>query len=155
MLRKVITALCMASVVAMPTTVFSKDPNEAAIKARRGYMQLVLFNAGPLFGMAKVKVEYNAELANQLAKNLGALTTMDSKRMWPKGSDNTAYKGKTRATPGAWTDQAAWDASKAYDEAVAGLVANAGNGLDALRAGVGALGKSCKGCHDAGRAKDF
>jgi len=35
------------------------------------------------------------------------------------------------------------------------LAENAGGGLDALRANIGALGASCKGCHDTYRAKDF
>ena len=40
------------------------------------------------------------------------------------------------------------DAGKAYADAVNALAAEAGNGLDALRATIGDLGASCKGCHD-------
>jgi len=132
------------------------DANEKAIKARRGAMQMRGFNAGPLFAMAKGKMAYDAELAKTLANNLSLETQMNNGRMWPKGSDNAAYKGKTRSLPEIWsTYPKVSDAGKAYKQAVTKLVANAGNGLDSLKAAVGDLGKSCKGCHDDFRAKDF
>ena len=55
----------------------AKDPNLKLIKARQGEMQLKSFNAGPLFGMAKGKIEYNAEMASMLANNLLLQTKMD------------------------------------------------------------------------------
>jgi len=58
----------------------AKDPNLKLIKARQGEMQLKSFNAGPLFGMAKGKIEYNAELAAMLANNLLLQTKLDMGR---------------------------------------------------------------------------
>jgi cytochrome c556 len=40
-------------------------------------------------------------------------------------------------------------------DASAALASVAGEGLDALRSKIGDVGKSCKGCHDNFRAKDF
>jgi len=127
----------------------AKDPNLKLIKARKSEMQLKLFNAGPLFGMAKGKIEYNAELAAMLANNLLLQTQLDMGRAWAKGTDNLAYEGKTRALPEIWnTYPEIAEKGKAYVKAVTELAPVAGNGLDALKSKIGALGKGCKNCHD-------
>lgn len=132
----------------------AKDPNLKLIKARQSEMQLRSFNAGPLFGMAKGKVEYNADLASMLANNLLLQTKLDMGRAWAEGTDNVAYKGKTAALPESWsTYPKVAEKGKAFKKAVKELAAVAGNGLDALKPKVSALGKSCKGCHDDFREK--
>ena len=117
-------------------------------------MQLRSFNAGPLFGMAKGKIDYNAEFASMLANNLLLMTKMDNGRAWAKGTDNVAYKGKTAALPEIWsTYPKVAEKGKAYVKAVTELASVAGNGVDALKSKIGALGKGCKGCHDDFREK--
>ena len=154
-MKRILVTVCLAAVVAVPAAI-AADANERAIKARRGTMQVRVFNAGPLFAMAKGKMAYDAELASTLANNLSLQAKMNAGRMWPKGSDNTAYKGKTRARPETWsTYPAVADKGKAYGEAVAKLASSAGNGVDALKTGVRNLGKACDSCHDDFRAKDF
>jgi cytochrome c556 len=125
-----------------------------AIKARQGEMQLRAFNVGPLFGMAKGKIDYDAGLAAKLAGNLKLMLDLDNGRAWAKGSDNEHYKGKTTALPKIWTTYPEIaDYGKKYVAAVNDLAAVAGNGADALKSKMGALGKSCKGCHDEFREK--
>ena len=131
-----------------------KDPNLNAIKARQGEMQLRSFNAGPLFGMAKGKIDYDAELASVLANNLLLQTKLNMAKAWPKGSDNANYKGKTGALPEIWSSYPKIaEKGKNYMKAVENLAAVAGNGADALKSKIAALGKSCKGCHDDFREK--
>jgi len=132
----------------------AKDPNLKLIKARQGEMQLKSFNAGPLFGMAKGKMAYDANLAATLANNLLLQTKMDLDRAWAKGTDNVAYKDKTDALPEIWsTYPDIAEKGKAYKKAVTDLAAVAGDGIDALKSKIGALGKGCKGCHDDFRVK--
>jgi cytochrome c556 len=132
----------------------ASDPLEKAIKARQGEMQLRSFNAGPLFGMAKGDIDYDAKLATMLAGNLKLLLDLDNSRSWAKGSDNEAYPGKTTALPKIWTTYPEIaEYGKKYAAAVNELAAEAGNGRDALKSKIGALGKSCKGCHDEFREK--
>jgi len=127
----------------------AKDPNLKLIKARQSEMQLKLFNSGPLFGMAKGKIEYNAELAAMLANNLLLQTQLDMGRAWAEGTDNVAYEGKSRALPEIWsTYPEISEKGKAYVKAVTELAPVAGNGLAALKSKISALGKGCKGCHD-------
>ena len=132
----------------------AKDPLKDAIKARQGEMQLRSFNAGPLFGMAKGDIEYDAELATKLAGNLKLMLDLDTSREWPKGSDIDNYMGDTTALPEIWTTYPEIaNYGKKYAQAVNDLAAVAGNGRDALKSKLGALGKSCKGCHDEFREK--
>lgn len=131
------------------------DPLLKAIKARQAEMTLRSFNAGPLFGMAKGDIEYDAELAATLANNLLTLTTVNSGRMWPEGSDNEAWPDDTRSLPEIWTTYPdIEDKEKAYVDAITALAGVAGNGLGELRSVIGDVGQSCKGCHDDFRAEE-
>ena len=132
------------------------DPNVKAIEARQSHMQLYSFYAGHLFAMAKGKMEYDADLAKAMAENLNAVGNLKNGAMWPQGTDNEAYPGKTRALPENWTNYpAAAEKGKQFKAAAAKMAEVSGNGLDALRGSIGDLGQSCKGCHDDFRAEDF
>ena len=131
-----------------------KDPLKNAIKARQGEMQLRAFNVGPLFGMAKGKIDYDADLAKKLAGNLKLMLDLDNGRAWVKGSDIDSYMGDTTALPKIWTTYPEISKyGKKYVAAVNELAAVAGDGRDALKSKMGAVGKSCKGCHDEFREK--
>lgn len=148
-----ILAISALSTVSEP--VFA-DPIEDAIKARRSYYQVVKFNTGQLFAIAKGQAEYDAKKAQSYADNLKALANLDNSAMWPKGSDNGAMAGKTRALPEIWsTFPEVLEKSKGLKTATAELASVAGNGLDAFRGKVGAIGDACKACHTKFRAKDF
>ena len=130
-----ITIICLA-IIGFSLTIpafAAKDPNLKLIKARQSEMQLKLFNSGPLFGMAKGKIEYNAELAAMLANNLLLQTQLDMGRAWAKGTDSDEYFGETAALPEIWsTYPEIAEKGKAYVKAVTELAPVAGNGLDAL-----------------------
>jgi len=127
----------------------AKDPMLNVIKARQAQMQLRAFNVGPLFGMAKGKIEYDAALASKLAGNLKLMLDLDNSRAWVDGTAIDKYEGKTTALPKIWTTYPEISKyGKKYVAAVNDLAAVAGNGVDALKSKMGPLGKSCKGCHD-------
>jgi len=129
---------------------------EDRIQARQGYYKLVLHNVGPLFAMAKGEMEYNADVAAKAANNLKILSTMDNGSLWLPGSSKEEMPGKTRALKKIWdTYPAIGEKVAAFKKAADAMAANAGNGLDALRANAGPLGGSCKGCHDNFRAEKF
>ncbi|HUV22016.1 MAG TPA: cytochrome c, partial [Gammaproteobacteria bacterium] len=93
------TCLLLIGITFTAAAYSADDPLEKAIKARQGEMQLRSFNAGPLFGMAKGEIDYDAELAKKLAGNLKLMLDLDNGRAWAKGSDNENYAGKTTALP--------------------------------------------------------
>lgn len=153
---KISTRICLLLIGASisATALAADDPLLKAIKARQGEMQLRSFNAGPLFAMAKGKMEYDAATATTLANNLKLMLDLNMGKAWPAGSDNSKYPGKTTSLPKIWeTYPEISNYGKKYAEAVSALAAEAGNGEDALKAKMGALGKSCKGCHDEFREK--
>lgn len=132
----------------------AKDPNEKAIKSRKAVMTLQSWYAGPLFQMAKGDMDYDAETAKTNAAALNTMATIKGDMMWPPGTDNGAYAGKTRALPEIWsTWPEAGNKAQALAEATAALAEVAGDGLDALRSKIGPVGKACKGCHDDFRAE--
>jgi cytochrome c556 len=156
-MKQVLSILILALVslsVSLPALA-AKDPKKSAIKARQGEMQLRAFNAGPLFAMAKGKMPYDAKLASMLAGNLKALLSVNNGRAWMQGTSNKDYPDDTTALPKIWKT---WpdiaDYGKKYGKAVNELAEVAGNGQDALRSKIKALGKACKECHDDFRKKD-
>lgn len=128
-----------------------KDPG---VKARQSLMQLYAHYLGQLGGMAKGAVDYDAEKAQNAANSLNALMGVSQQAMWAPGTDKEALGSQTAALPALWTTfPAVLDKSKAASDASANMAAVAGNGLDAVRGAIGAVGKSCGGCHELYRAK--
>ncbi|HUF86854.1 MAG TPA: cytochrome c [Thermohalobaculum sp.] len=140
-----------------PTAALTQDdPGEKAIKARQGFMQIVAWEAGPLFGMAKGDVEYDAEQAAANAENLDALLQYNVGRLFTPGTSKSDHPGKTRALAAIWEDMEGF--ASAYGqlrERVAVVAEEAGKGKDALTAAVSEMGKACGNCHDDNRAKEF
>jgi len=145
-----------ASVVLAPALVAAQDAEEKAIGTRQGYMKIVGWEAGPLFGMAKGEIEYNAEAAKKHAANLKLISQYPVAELFLKGTSNEDRPGKTRTLAKAWSD---WDGfAKAlgnWQAAIDGLQSAAGAGQGELAAAVGELGKSCGGCHKPYRADKF
>ena len=151
-------ALCSAVLLA-PSLALPQDKPDAgqkAITARQGFMQLVSWEAGPLFGMAKGEVAYDAGAASAHAANLHALYQYPFPSLFLAGTSKDDRPGKTRALPEIWADMAKFEGAFRDVQAAVDLVnAEAGKGQPELAAAVGELGKACGGCHTPFRAKDF
>ncbi|MBC6440240.1 MAG: cytochrome c [Rhodospirillales bacterium] len=129
---------------------------EQAIEARMGFMQAVTWEAGPLFGMARGDMAYDAEAAMDYANALNALVQYDAGRLFIEGSSRSEVPGETRSLMAIWEKPD--DFARAYSDfqaAAAGVAAVAGDGQEALAAAVTALGKSCGTCHKPFRAEAF
>ena len=150
-----IAALGLVAAGTVATSAIADGHFDSAIKARKGFMQVVAFNLGPLGAMAKGEMEYDAEVAATHAANLKVLANMNTGAMWPPGSDNAALgEDKTRALPAAWApDSKVMEKHQAWTVASDAMADAAGNGLDALKGAMADLGKSCGGCHDSYRAE--
>jgi cytochrome c556 len=155
-MRKFATlAVCLLAGTLTCGVVHAEGPHDKAIKARQAMFQLYSFSAGVLGAMAKGEMEYDAALAQEMADNLNAAANLGQSAFWPPGSDNSNPDNmKNRALPKIWeTFPAIGENAQQLKDAASVLAAEAGNGLDALRGSMGAVGKSCKGCHDEYRAK--
>jgi len=145
MKRALLVAGLAAVFAAAPVTAGEFDKQ---IKARKALMQVRAFHMGILGAMAKGTMAYDAELAQNVADNLLAASSMKETGMWPEGSGNDNPDNKTRAKPEIWsTYPKVAEKGKDMREAATKMAAVAGDGLDAVKANMGALGDGCKGCH--------
>ena len=153
-IRYVLTAFLVTAFAAVAVPSMAQDPMEKAVKARQGNMQLRAWYIGTLGGMAKEKIPYDAEKAQAAADNLLAVINLDSSGQWPQGSDSKAMPGKSWAKVEAWTTYPeSAEKGKVMKAAATAMAAAAGNGLGELQGAIGALGKSCGGCHKPFRQK--
>ena len=107
-------------------------------------MKDVRESAKVIGGMLRGQAEYDSAAATE------ALTVFKKASghfgdLFPEGSETGE---ETEAAPAIWEDRAGFDAKwTAYAEATAAMQAVAGDGLDALRPAIGAVGQTCGGCH--------
>jgi cytochrome c556 len=124
---------------------------EQAIKYRQSVYKVILWNFGPMAGMAQGKVPYDA---TDFAKRAQRVATMAPMLLegYPPGSGTGA---PTRAKSEIWDNFDEFSKlMHAMEDKAAALadVAKEGN-LEKSRAAVGELGDACKACHDKYRAK--
>ncbi len=123
---------------------------EDAIKYRKSALFVMQQHFARVGAMANGRVPFDAKV---IAENAAIAENM-SKLPWAafvEGSDH----GETRAKPEIWTEPAKF---KEANEKMMGemsklaVVAKTGN-IDSIKAAVGAVGGSCKACHDAYQKK--
>jgi cytochrome c556 len=125
-----------------------------AVEARQGQFTLMALNIGVLGNMARGNTDYDAGAAQTAADNLVTLSRIDQSFHWPEGTDNFALDG-TRALPAIWDNLPdVIEKWQAFGAAAEGLAAEAGNGLDPMRAALGPVGQACTACHDNYRQSD-
>lgn len=155
-MRKAILATAALATLGVSTAAIgaSHADKNPAVAARQAVMSLYSYHLGTLGAMAKGEMEYDAEAASVAASNLAALASLNQMTMWPEGTDNGSIEG-TRALPAIW-EEGSDIGAKAGDltEATAALAETAGDGLDAVRAGMGPVGQACGACHKAYRASE-
>lgn len=115
-------------------------------------MQAQGWHMGVLGGMAKGTRPYDKDVAMRSAKFVDQLIEMPFDGFGP----GTERGAPTRAKPEIWKDKAKFD-KYGQDAKIetAKLAAAAGNGLDALRAAIGPVGRACQNCHDDFQNKDL
>lgn len=144
---KTFAATALTAMIAT-TAIADQDP---AIEARQGQFKLFAHNFGVLGGMAQGRMDYDADSAQTAADNLFHLTRHDQSRLWPEGTDSASAEG-TRANAAIWGNLDDFVAKfVAAQDAAEALQAVAGDGLDALRPAIGAMGGTCQACHQAYR----
>lgn len=117
-----------------------------AVEARHHQMQMIGYHIGILGGMAKGEMEFDAEMASGAAQNLNALAGMSKAALWVEGTAQGEVEG-SRAKDEIWLDTEGFDERfEALASASSTLVGVAD--LEALRAGMGDLGGTCKACHE-------
>lgn len=146
MFRPFALAVVLAATAAAP--VFAQGRADPAVTARKAHMQLYAHNIGILGGMARGRAEYDATAAAAAAGNLAALAQLDQSSYWTPGTDSEAM-AESRALPALWENiPDAIAKGEAMATASIALAAVAGDGLEAMTAGLGPVGASCGACHE-------
>lgn len=150
-------AAVFGSIAAIATIAVAaeKTPQETATDARQGLMDLIVWEAGPLFEMAKGDIDYDAELAMAKAENLATLSHYAGESLFLPESSTEELGDATRALPAIWEREDEFHEAYAdFREQAEAVVASADKGPDELRAAVARLGNSCGNCHENFRLKD-
>ena len=143
------TALAVALGVTATSALAQAKP-EVLVKQRQAAMTLIGKYFGPLGGMAQGKVPYNAQVVQRNAGYLDNLSRMP----WDGFAAGTQNE-KSRALPAVWkeADKFKEAASRFENEAAKLYQASRGGDEAAVKAQIGAVGKTCGGCHDNFRQK--
>ena len=136
-----------AVTLAVPASAQFAKP-EDAIKYRKSALTVMATHFGRVAAMANGRVPFDAKVA---ADNAAVAESM-SKLPWAAFVDGSD-KGDTKAKSEIWSDAAKFkDANEKMQGEMTKLSAAAKTGnLDSIKAAVGAVGGSCKACHDAFR----
>ena len=154
----IILGLCSAILLAPALAVTQEKTKQGqnAIDARQGFMRIVVWEAGPLFAMAKGDIPYDAEQAIANAQDLDTITDYNVGELFIPDTSKSVYTGDTRALAKIWEEPDKFAAEfQDMKDKVAVVAEEAGRGKDALAAAVQELGKSCGNCHDSYRAEEF
>ena len=153
-LLAICSSVAVTAVIAQNAPQTPEQEAQAAVDTRQGLQKVMGFEfVGPLGGMLKGKVPYDAAVVAKNAANVAALASMQPDIF---SFDTRKFNLKTKAREGIWTNKADFDARsndmvKAANEAV--MVAKSGGDKDALKKAIMGMGKGCAGCHDNFRDK--
>lgn len=131
-------------------TARSQAKPEVLVKQRQAAMTLQGKYFGPLAGMARGTLAYDAQVVARNVRYLEALSTMP----WDGFVESTQSQ-ESRALPALWADPAGFRSSaEQFESAVAALVtAASGSDETAVKTAIENVGKTCGGCHDDFRRK--
>jgi cytochrome c556 len=133
--------------VALPATAQFQKP-EDAIKYRQSAMALQGHHLGRVFAMTSGRVPFDAKVAAEQIEIVAMINRLQF-AAFVEGSD----KGDTKSKPTIWTDKDKWAAAvaRSQEDVVKLAAAGKAGNLDQIKAAFGAVGQSCKGCHDTFR----
>ncbi|MBL8352258.1 MAG: cytochrome c [Burkholderiaceae bacterium] len=147
--RFLVASLSLAGALAsLPAAAQFQKP-EDAIKYRQSAMALQGNHLGRVFAVVNGRVPFDPKAT---ADNIEIVALINRLQFagFVEGSDKG---GNTRAKPEIWTEKDKWNAAVAKSQEDVNKLAAAGKSgnLDQIKVAAGAVGQSCKGCHDTYR----
>jgi len=152
--RKRAAILASAAALAMsPLALSHLDEDEFHQSYRQSFFALLASNFGPIGAMVKGEMPWNQEQLQAFTDDFGTVATLNILRGFPEGSD----KGTTRAQPEIWKNLD--DFASKFDDMKAEIATLqttvAGGDRGAIAQQVGAVGQSCKACHDDYKSNNY
>ena len=149
-MHKLVTAGLVAASVLFMAEAGAQVKPETLVKQRQAAMTLIGKYWGPMGGMMQGRVPYDAAVVQ---RNAGYLNALD-KMPWDGFQESTKGE-KSAALPAIWEKPGEFkQAQDRLQSEVAKLVeVSKGGDEAAVKAQLGAVGKSCGGCHESFRQK--
>lgn len=144
------TALSCAVVMAMSAVALAHaadpSPAERAVAYRQGVYHAIAWNFGPMAGMVKGEIPFDAKAFALKAERVAYLSALPLEGFIPD-----SLVGDSEAKPEIWDNMDDFKSKMQTFEAEAAKLADAAktaSALDALKPQFGKVGQSCKDCHD-------
>lgn len=129
---------------------FAADPKpEDEVRYRQSNFNVIGRNFAVLGAITKGERPYDQAVATKSANVVATLSTLPFDSFGP----NTNV-GTHKADPKVWSDNAKFKEAADKFQFEAAKLPAAAKDLDTLKLQVGAVGKTCKACHDDFRVKD-
>lgn len=127
---------------------------ETATENRQAVFKLLGVNMGPIVGMARGSVPFDAAVAERNAKRIAVLATMIPERF--AAMDTREFDVTTEALPVIWENPDDFASkAKALEDAASTFAGLAASGDQATTlGGLRAFGGTCGNCHDTYRVDD-
>ena len=147
MRKPIALALAAGLAAAVTGTTASAVDAEDAIEYRQGVFQVIKWDFGPMVGMAKGKIPFDAEAFAMHAERVAAMAPR-ALEGFVEGSSSDDHDTDAKAE--IWAD---WDkfegGMQKLENGTAKLAEVAAGGDEmAMKKQLGEVGKTCKGCHD-------
>ena len=144
-------ATIFAFLLGLCSTGWADERRQKAIDARQGLLKVVAQYFGPIVGMARGQIPYDPALIEKNAGKVAQLAPMIPDLF---AMDTSAGGLISDAKAGIWANYADFSAKAATTtERANALVAATAEGQGATMKAFGALGASCKNCHESYRQK--
>lgn len=148
-------ALGLSAALALPLAAQAADP-EDAIHYRQSALSVMGWQMGPMGAMAKGDIEYDADEFATRANNLAAVAHLPWEGFTEGSLQGDDHGVETDALAEIGEDREGFaerQETLKQETATLAQMVDDGEDFSALRRQVGAVGKSCKGCHDDFRAE--
>lgn len=144
------TALFCAAAAAMSAVALAHaagpSPAERAVAYRQGVYHAIAWNFGPMAGMVKGEMPFDANAFALRSERVAYLSALPLEGFIPD-----SLVGKSEAKPEIWDNMDDFKAKMQTFETEAVKLAEAAKtatAVDALKPQFGKVGQSCKDCHD-------
>ena len=155
-MKKYLPLVALSCMLALPASLTAAEASSekqarTALKFRQSLFQLIRSNMGELGAMAKGHRPFDAAVMEKNGMRLEQLSLMIADYM---ALDTRKYDLDTEALDKIWVEKEAFaEKIEALTAAAQGLQSAAKAGDEkGFRPAIGAVGKTCKGCHDAFKA---
>lgn len=149
----IITGTLLSAAIIMSSAWAAKQtPQEAAIEYRQAAFTMIRNHFGPMGGMVKGEVEFNAETFKKNAEAVAALSQFPL-----NGFIEGSYEGDTDAKPEIGAKMEDFKAKMETFKVEAANLAKVAAGstdLAALKPQFSKVAESCKACHESYRKED-